>query len=199
MCVCVCFLSNVSATETSNDLVLYRYLTRWSIDTAKPIYRSGLKWCKKRMVVGNRLLQDNVRYGVKHLNIRHWRTEGPVDQRLGQSGWARVLRRRLWYLREKGPKSFTRLYLFYLLFIELRHPFNEANSAWPSDRLFCLCWFSKSPWSELCDKPMWATTGSVWQFQSRWYIDCVYSRQRRCANKSGSAYSASQHVLTVKE
>lgn len=71
MCVCVCFLSNVSATETSNDLVLYRYLTRWSIDTAKPIYRSGLKWCKKRMVVGNRLLQDNVRYGVKHLNIRH--------------------------------------------------------------------------------------------------------------------------------
>ncbi|XP_040016386.2 large ribosomal subunit protein mL66 [Gasterosteus aculeatus] len=50
---------------------LNRYLTRWSIDTAKPIYRSGLKWCKKRMVVGNRLLQDNVRYGVKHLNIRH--------------------------------------------------------------------------------------------------------------------------------
>ncbi|XP_037305897.2 39S ribosomal protein S18a, mitochondrial [Pungitius pungitius] len=50
---------------------LNRYLTHWSIDTAKPIYRSGLKWCKKRMAVGNRLLQDNVRYGVKHLNIRH--------------------------------------------------------------------------------------------------------------------------------
>ncbi|XP_068432912.1 large ribosomal subunit protein mL66 [Clinocottus analis] len=50
---------------------LNRYLTRWSIDSVKPIYRSGLKWCKKRMAVGHPYLQDNVRYGVKPLNIKH--------------------------------------------------------------------------------------------------------------------------------
>ncbi|XP_056283935.1 39S ribosomal protein S18a, mitochondrial isoform X1 [Pseudoliparis swirei] len=50
---------------------LNRYLTRWSINTVKPIKRTGLKWCKKRMAVGDPLLKDNVRYGVKHLNIKH--------------------------------------------------------------------------------------------------------------------------------
>ncbi|TNN61572.1 28S ribosomal protein S18a, mitochondrial [Liparis tanakae] len=50
---------------------LNRYLTRWSIDTVKPIKRTGLKWCKKRMAVGDPALKDNVRYGVKHLNIKH--------------------------------------------------------------------------------------------------------------------------------
>ncbi|XP_034384001.1 39S ribosomal protein S18a, mitochondrial [Cyclopterus lumpus] len=50
---------------------LNRYLTRWSIDTVKPIYRTGLKWCKKRMAVGDPALKDNVRYSVKPLNIKH--------------------------------------------------------------------------------------------------------------------------------
>ncbi|XP_029281633.1 large ribosomal subunit protein mL66 [Cottoperca gobio] len=48
-----------------------RFLTRWSVDTVKPIYKVGLKWCKKRMVVGTPLLKNNVRYGVKHLNFKH--------------------------------------------------------------------------------------------------------------------------------
>ncbi|CAL1586286.1 unnamed protein product [Knipowitschia caucasica] len=49
---------------------LNRYLTRWSIDTVKPIYKKGLKWNKKPMPVGSPLLKDNVRYGVKHLCIK---------------------------------------------------------------------------------------------------------------------------------
>ncbi|XP_037606755.1 39S ribosomal protein S18a, mitochondrial [Sebastes umbrosus] len=48
-----------------------RYLTRWSIDSVKPIYKTGLKWCKKRMVVGSPLLKDNVRYGFKPIHIKH--------------------------------------------------------------------------------------------------------------------------------
>uniref|UniRef100_M3ZRN8 Large ribosomal subunit protein mL66 n=2 Tax=Xiphophorus maculatus TaxID=8083 RepID=M3ZRN8_XIPMA len=50
---------------------LNRYLTRWSIDSVKPIYKSGLKWCKKRMDVGHPALKNNVRYGVKPLYIKH--------------------------------------------------------------------------------------------------------------------------------
>ncbi|XP_068564368.1 large ribosomal subunit protein mL66 [Cebidichthys violaceus] len=50
---------------------LNRYLTRWSIDTVKPIFRTGLKWCKKRMDVGDPVLVDNVRYGVKRISIKH--------------------------------------------------------------------------------------------------------------------------------
>ncbi|XP_070705216.1 large ribosomal subunit protein mL66 [Pempheris klunzingeri] len=50
---------------------LNRYLTRWSIDSVKPIYKSGLKWCKKRMSVGHPALRNNVRYGVKPLYIKH--------------------------------------------------------------------------------------------------------------------------------
>ncbi|XP_073349583.1 large ribosomal subunit protein mL66 [Pagrus major] len=50
---------------------LNRYLTRWSTDTVKPIYKPGLKWCKKRMPVGDPALKDNVRYSVKPLYIKH--------------------------------------------------------------------------------------------------------------------------------
>ncbi|XP_071375440.1 large ribosomal subunit protein mL66 [Centroberyx affinis] len=50
---------------------LNRYLTRWSIDTVKPIYKTGLKWCKKRMPVGHPILKDNVRYGIKPLYFKH--------------------------------------------------------------------------------------------------------------------------------
>ncbi|XP_036406331.1 39S ribosomal protein S18a, mitochondrial [Megalops cyprinoides] len=50
---------------------LNRYLTRWSIDTVKPIWKRGLKWCKVRMPVGSPLLKDNVRYGKKPLYLRH--------------------------------------------------------------------------------------------------------------------------------
>ncbi|KAK5853084.1 hypothetical protein PBY51_006904 [Eleginops maclovinus] len=50
---------------------LNRYLTPWSIDTVKPIYKVGLKWSKRRMAVGSPLLKNNVRYGVKHMNTKH--------------------------------------------------------------------------------------------------------------------------------
>lgn len=54
-----------------NKPKLNRYLTHWSIDSVKPIYKKGLKWNKKRMHVGSRLLQDNIRYGVKPLYFKH--------------------------------------------------------------------------------------------------------------------------------
>ncbi|XP_023286066.1 39S ribosomal protein S18a, mitochondrial isoform X2 [Seriola lalandi dorsalis] len=50
---------------------LNRYLTRWSITSVKPIYKTGLKWCKKRMSVGDPVLKNNVRYGVKSLYMKH--------------------------------------------------------------------------------------------------------------------------------
>ncbi|MBN3306048.1 RT18A protein, partial [Amia calva] len=50
---------------------LNRYLTRWSIDTVKPIWKKGLKWSKIRMPVGHYRLQDNVKYGKKPYYIRH--------------------------------------------------------------------------------------------------------------------------------
>ncbi|XP_034060284.1 39S ribosomal protein S18a, mitochondrial [Gymnodraco acuticeps] len=50
---------------------LNRYLTCWSTDSVKPIYKTGLKWCKRRMAVGSPLLKYNVCYGVKHMNIKH--------------------------------------------------------------------------------------------------------------------------------
>lgn len=50
---------------------LNRYLCRWSIDTVKPIYKPGLKWCKKRMAVGHPALKNNVRYSNKPLYIKH--------------------------------------------------------------------------------------------------------------------------------
>ncbi|XP_068609942.1 large ribosomal subunit protein mL66 [Brachionichthys hirsutus] len=50
---------------------LNRYLTRWSIDSVKPVYKSGLKWCKKRISVGDPVLKNNVLYGVKPLYLKH--------------------------------------------------------------------------------------------------------------------------------
>ncbi|XP_041832362.1 39S ribosomal protein S18a, mitochondrial [Melanotaenia boesemani] len=50
---------------------LNRYLTRWSIDSVKPIYKRGLKWCKKKMDVGHPALKNNVRYTMKPLNMKH--------------------------------------------------------------------------------------------------------------------------------
>ncbi|XP_057679080.1 39S ribosomal protein S18a, mitochondrial [Corythoichthys intestinalis] len=50
---------------------LNRYLTRWSIKSVKPIYKRGLKWCKKRMPIGSPLLKDNIRYGPKPLYLNH--------------------------------------------------------------------------------------------------------------------------------
>ncbi|KAM6953992.1 large ribosomal subunit protein mL66 [Aplochiton taeniatus] len=50
---------------------LNRYLTRWSVKSVKPIYKTGLKWCKKRMVVGHPAMQNNERYGVKPLYLKH--------------------------------------------------------------------------------------------------------------------------------
>ncbi|XP_056150748.1 39S ribosomal protein S18a, mitochondrial [Lampris incognitus] len=50
---------------------LNRYLTRWSINSVKPIYKRGLKWCKKRMPVGHPALKNNVHYGHAPLNLNH--------------------------------------------------------------------------------------------------------------------------------
>ncbi|XP_055728513.1 39S ribosomal protein S18a, mitochondrial-like [Salvelinus fontinalis] len=50
---------------------LNRYLTRWSIDSVKPIYRAGLKWCKNRISVGHPALRNNVQYGKKILYLKH--------------------------------------------------------------------------------------------------------------------------------
>lgn len=49
---------------------LNRYLTRWSVGSVKPIYKRGLKWCKKRMDVGHPILKNNVRYGFKQLVMK---------------------------------------------------------------------------------------------------------------------------------
>ncbi|XP_028295658.1 large ribosomal subunit protein mL66 [Gouania willdenowi] len=50
---------------------LNRYLTRWAVGSVKPIYKKGLKWCKKRMAVGHPILKNNVNYGVKPLYLKH--------------------------------------------------------------------------------------------------------------------------------
>ncbi|KAJ8409170.1 hypothetical protein AAFF_G00241910 [Aldrovandia affinis] len=50
---------------------LNRYLTRWSIDSVKPIWKRGLKWCKVRMPVGHPALRDNVRYGKRPRYLQH--------------------------------------------------------------------------------------------------------------------------------
>ncbi|XP_078503516.1 large ribosomal subunit protein mL66 [Lissotriton helveticus] len=50
---------------------LNRYLTRWSISSVKPIYKTGLKWCKIRMEVGDPVLKDNINYGKKPLYLKH--------------------------------------------------------------------------------------------------------------------------------
>ncbi|KAL6459690.1 hypothetical protein MHYP_G00314490 [Metynnis hypsauchen] len=50
---------------------LNRYLTRYSVKSVKPIYRTGLKWCKTRMPVGHPALKNNVRYGPKPIYTKH--------------------------------------------------------------------------------------------------------------------------------
>ncbi|XP_028653120.1 39S ribosomal protein S18a, mitochondrial [Erpetoichthys calabaricus] len=50
---------------------LNRYLTRWSVNSVKPIWKKGLKWCKVRMPVGHYRLQDNVKYGNKSMYLKH--------------------------------------------------------------------------------------------------------------------------------
>ncbi|KAL2082113.1 hypothetical protein ACEWY4_021931 [Coilia grayii] len=50
---------------------LNRYLSRWSIGTARPIYKRGLKWCKKRMPVGDPILKDNIQYGKRPIRYQH--------------------------------------------------------------------------------------------------------------------------------
>ncbi|XP_065121770.1 large ribosomal subunit protein mL66 [Paramisgurnus dabryanus] len=50
---------------------LNRYLTRYSVKSVNPIYKKGLKWCKKRMPVGHPALKNNIRYGPKPLYIKH--------------------------------------------------------------------------------------------------------------------------------
>ncbi|XP_073484827.1 large ribosomal subunit protein mL66 [Aquarana catesbeiana] len=44
---------------------LNRYLTRWSVTSARPILRKGLKWCKVKMPVGDPIMKDNVRYSKR--------------------------------------------------------------------------------------------------------------------------------------
>uniref|UniRef100_A0A7M4EYF4 Large ribosomal subunit protein mL66 n=1 Tax=Crocodylus porosus TaxID=8502 RepID=A0A7M4EYF4_CROPO len=50
---------------------LNRYLTRWSIKSAKPIWNKGHKWCRVPMVVGHPVLQDNIKYGTKPIYLNH--------------------------------------------------------------------------------------------------------------------------------
>ncbi|XP_032876538.1 39S ribosomal protein S18a, mitochondrial isoform X1 [Amblyraja radiata] len=50
---------------------LNRYLTRWSIESVKPIWKKGLKWCKVRMPVGDPIMKNNVVYGKKHCFMKH--------------------------------------------------------------------------------------------------------------------------------
>uniref|UniRef100_K7G4V7 Large ribosomal subunit protein mL66 n=1 Tax=Pelodiscus sinensis TaxID=13735 RepID=K7G4V7_PELSI len=42
-----------------------RYLTRWSVRSAKPIWKRGPKWCRIPFRVGHPLLMDNISYGQK--------------------------------------------------------------------------------------------------------------------------------------
>lgn len=63
------FLTDQSQIEMC--LCFDRYLTRWSIRSAKPIWRRGPKWCKKPMPVGHPLLKDNVKYTHKPLYLNH--------------------------------------------------------------------------------------------------------------------------------
>lgn len=100
--------------------LLNRYLTRWSIGSVKPIYKTGLKWCKKRMSVGHPALKDNVRYGVKPLYLKHWRTLCLTVCALTGREWAGTSHGTgavsnvvtLSYCPGKRPKSFIHLYLY---------------------------------------------------------------------------------------
>ncbi|XP_068088718.1 large ribosomal subunit protein mL66 [Hyperolius riggenbachi] len=48
---------------------LNRYLTRWSVSSARPIYKKGLKWNKVKMPVGDPIMKNNVRYGSRPLTF----------------------------------------------------------------------------------------------------------------------------------
>ncbi|XP_051880706.1 39S ribosomal protein S18a, mitochondrial isoform X2 [Pristis pectinata] len=50
---------------------LNRYLTRWSVDSVKPIWKKGLKWCKVRMPVGDPIMKNNIVYGKKPIYMKH--------------------------------------------------------------------------------------------------------------------------------
>lgn len=64
------FLSIQSQTEMC--LCCFdRYLTRWPVRSAKPIWKRGPKWCKKPFPVGHPLLKDNVKYTQKPLCLNH--------------------------------------------------------------------------------------------------------------------------------
>ncbi|KAJ8274728.1 hypothetical protein COCON_G00093530 [Conger conger] len=58
-------------TSKRTQQPLNRYLTRWSINTVKPILKKGLKWCKVRMPVGHPALENNVNYGKKPYYLKH--------------------------------------------------------------------------------------------------------------------------------
>lgn len=82
----------------------------------------------------------------------------------------------------KGLKASFK-YVYYRLFIKL-HPTYESCSTPPRTIHPVSVHFSESPCT---DNLMWASARSVLHFQSRWYVDSVYSGQRRCANKMLSA------------
>lgn len=97
--------------------LLYRYLTRWSIDSVKPIYKRGLKWCKKRMDVGHPALKNNVRYGFKPLYTKHWRMVAWLICVATGGEWVGCVHLKDCLLSScsgKRPKSLFRLYLCYL-------------------------------------------------------------------------------------
>ncbi|XP_075781142.1 large ribosomal subunit protein mL66 isoform X1 [Pelodiscus sinensis] len=48
-----------------------RYLTRWSVRSAKPIWKRGPKWCRIPFRVGHPLLMDNISYGQKPVYLNH--------------------------------------------------------------------------------------------------------------------------------
>ncbi|CAM5134638.1 unnamed protein product [Natator depressus] len=50
---------------------LNRYLTRWSVRSAKPIWKRGPKWCRVPFRVGHPLLMDNINYGQKPVYLNH--------------------------------------------------------------------------------------------------------------------------------
>lgn len=52
---------------------LHRYYTRYPIDSVRPIYKKGRKWCKVSMPISHPLLKDNITYGSKPLRFNHWR------------------------------------------------------------------------------------------------------------------------------
>lgn len=183
--------------------LLYRYLTRWSIDSVKPIYKTGLKWCKKRMPVGHPILKNNVRYGVKPLYIKHWRTKSLKDW----YNWRKV--GGPIYSGMKPPYSWLLTLTVVIRFWEGRKQFLKASSICVYSNFCLLSWVTllmnhtqthptpsilavafqkkrkkkRNSWRKPADNLMQAATWSVLQFQSRWYGDCVYSMQHRCENK----------------